>query len=210
MIARDRVRVDRCPGLVDLDVPRHELRPHISVHHACVDIAGDGLNVEGSGHVIGAEVTARALDARRPLRLFHVDVPRGRLELDGAVLATSFDVRRLRANVEVGTAGTRDAEPDVRPAETNVGTAADRDPETLAGRHLDDDLVAVPAAEELDPSLMDELADAIVVRERLELDVRLFRVGGLDLDLPRGNLEVEPDRPRRGVGLRTHQRAGLK
>ena len=75
----------------------------------------------------------------------------------------------------------------------------------MAFFRLDDDLVAVAAPDQLDARVLDQVSDRVVVRDGLELHVRLVRVPGLDLDLPGGNLEVQAERSRSGVGLAAHQ-----
>lgn len=65
----------------------------------------------------------------------------------------------------------------------------------MACLRLDDDLVAVAAPHQLDARVLDEVSDCVVVRDGLELHVRLVRVPGLDLDLPGGNLEVQAEGP---------------
>ena len=70
--------------------------------------------------------------------------------------------------------------------------------------HLDDHLVAVPPAHGLDPGVVDHLADLLAVGDRLELDMRLLRVGRLDLDRARRQLQVQPHRPGCLEGLAAH------
>jgi hypothetical protein len=76
----------------------------------------------------------------------------------------------------------------------------------LGRLRLDDDLVSVCAPDQLDAGVVDEVADRVVLRDCLQLDVRFVGVRRLDIDLARGDLEVEQHGPRRGIGLGPHQR----
>jgi hypothetical protein len=59
--------------------------------------------------------------------------------------------------------------------------------------HLHDDLRSVAAADLFDASRLDHLAYLLVVRHGFELDMGVFGVRALDLDLPGRELEVEPN-----------------
>ena len=96
----------------------------------------------------------------------------------------------------------------MRAAETDVG-AADGDGDAAASLGLDHDLVSVPAADQLDASVVDEVADGIVVGDRLELDMGLVRLCRLELDLPGRDLEVQPDGAGSGERLAAHQKGNL-
>src|SRR5207249_9267033 len=108
-------------------------------------------------------------------------------------------------DVEVRAVWTCDPQAHVGAAKANVGPAADRDEDAVARLCLHDDFVPVATPHQLDARVLDEVADRVVVRDGLELHVRLIRVPGLDLDLPGGYLEVQAQGARSGVGLAAHQ-----
>src|SRR5437660_6453671 len=139
------------------------------------------------------DVAACRLDPHVGVRLLNAEVAGGGLQLGGSELAASLDVAGLRADVEIGAVRAHDAEDD-------VGPAAERHPEAVAQPHFDDDLLSSPASDQLDARRLDQFADRIAVRKRLELDVRLVGGRGLDLDPPRRDLEVEAGWARWGEG----------
>jgi hypothetical protein len=70
--------------------------------------------------------------------------------------------------------------------------------------HLDDHLVSVAAPDLFDASGLDHLTHLLVARHGFELDLRIVRLGALDLDLPCRKLEVEPDVTRCEERLAAH------
>jgi hypothetical protein len=131
------------------------------------------VRVEISVDVTKADVSTRRLDLCL-LRLVDLDVARGRLDLDGAVVPPRAQVRGLGAHVERGSVRARDAQAKLRAIEADVGET-DRDRESPLLLRLDDDLVDIASADKLDACVVDELEDRGVAGGRLELDVGLVR-----------------------------------
>ena len=180
--------------------------PQVAADRADMEVAGHALNVERRLRLVEMHVAARRLDANRSACFVELQIAGGRLDLDAAVLPARPQVGGLGANVEVCTLWADDAQANVRPAEANVRAPAERDEDPLSRLRLDDDLVPVCALDQLDAGVVDEVANRVVLRDCLQLDVRFVGAGRLDLDLARGDLEVEQQGARRGIGLGPHQR----
>ena len=189
-----------------MHVAGHELGANVAPDRARVQVAGNRLDLEGRSRVADVDVPTRGLDPGGALRPVQLEITGGGLDVHCAVLAASTEVGGLRPDIQVRAVGTADAQADVGAAEADVGSAVDRDEDAAATLCLHHDLVSVAAPDQLDTRVVDEIADRVVVRDGLELHARLVRVPGLDLDLPGGNLEVQAQRARSGIGLAAHQR----
>ena len=120
----------------------------------------------------------------RPREFHEAKVAGRNLRAEPAERAPCVDVGRGGRDLDVRAARRAHAHHDLVAPEVEAEHPA-------PALDVDDDLVPVAALAKLDARVLDHLADFVAVAGRVELDRGLLAVHRFDLDLPRGQPEVE-------------------
>src|SRR5262249_30394733 len=130
------------------------------------------------------DIAARGFDLCVAADLVQIQIARGRLRAQLAEAPASPEIGRSGLGAESRALGRPDTQADVE-------LSQEAKAETSSGLHLDDDFVAAAGLAELDPRVVEKLADLVGAAAGVELDLGGRAGPGLDVDAPRGNPEVE-------------------